>query len=199
MIDDRTVPVPISADAGGWVSTIARLAEISEEEIWLQKRKSARTRRGLPARRPALHAHARYRHGRGTAAGRPQGGDRLGAHHARERARGGLDDPPAPRGAILALQAPGAARPRRAQPDRRGCAAGDQSRRGVHPCLLDGAGAQDARCAADRDIEGRVAHRGLVYAAAPSRDPVRRHGPIGRMHEYRRLVPGSPRRKGLLE
>src|SRR5882762_4338697 len=42
--DDRTLPVAI--DTGhGRVSTLDRLAEIPEEEIWLQKQKSARTRR----------------------------------------------------------------------------------------------------------------------------------------------------------
>jgi integrase/recombinase XerD len=40
--DITTVPVPI---AGVALSTIAQLAQIPEEEIWLQKQKSARTRR----------------------------------------------------------------------------------------------------------------------------------------------------------
>jgi integrase/recombinase XerD len=44
MMDDRSaLPVPI--DAPRRVSTVARLAEIPEEEIWLSKQKSARTRR----------------------------------------------------------------------------------------------------------------------------------------------------------
>jgi len=42
MIDNRTLPVPL---ARGQVSTIDQLAAIPEEEIWLQKQKSARTRR----------------------------------------------------------------------------------------------------------------------------------------------------------
>ncbi|MBV9824748.1 MAG: tyrosine-type recombinase/integrase [Alphaproteobacteria bacterium] len=49
MIDDsRMLPVPIETDTGiapARVSTVARLADIPEEEIWLQKQKSARTRR----------------------------------------------------------------------------------------------------------------------------------------------------------
>jgi site-specific recombinase XerD len=42
MKDSSSLPVSI---AGGAVSTIAQLAAIPEEEIWLQKQKSARTRR----------------------------------------------------------------------------------------------------------------------------------------------------------
>jgi hypothetical protein len=51
MIDhDRSLPVVIAADASvrassKRVSTIIQLAQIPEEEIWLQKQKSARTRR----------------------------------------------------------------------------------------------------------------------------------------------------------
>jgi integrase/recombinase XerD len=42
MSDGRILPVPVAA---GRVSTIGQLALIPEEEIWLQKQKSARTRR----------------------------------------------------------------------------------------------------------------------------------------------------------
>jgi integrase/recombinase XerD len=42
MSDSRTLPIPIAAAR---VSTVAQLAQIPEEEIWLQKQKSARTRR----------------------------------------------------------------------------------------------------------------------------------------------------------
>lgn len=42
MIDNATLPV---LAVRGAVSTIDRLAAIPEEEIWLQKQKSARTRR----------------------------------------------------------------------------------------------------------------------------------------------------------
>jgi len=38
----NTLPMPVT---GGQVSTVAQLARIPEEEIWLQKQKSARTRR----------------------------------------------------------------------------------------------------------------------------------------------------------
>ena len=44
MIDDATVPVPID-NGHSRVSTLDQLADIPEEEIWLQKQKSARTRR----------------------------------------------------------------------------------------------------------------------------------------------------------
>jgi hypothetical protein len=44
MIDDATLPVPLDQKSG-WVSTLDQLAAIPEEEIWLQKQKSARTRR----------------------------------------------------------------------------------------------------------------------------------------------------------
>ena len=44
MIDDTNLPAPI--DTGrGQVSTLDKLADIPEEQIWLQKQKSARTRR----------------------------------------------------------------------------------------------------------------------------------------------------------
>src|SRR5271169_2684171 len=57
----------------------------------------------LPARRAALHAHLVDRDTRGVAPGRPQGGDRLGALHARGRARRIVDDPPPACGLVLAL------------------------------------------------------------------------------------------------
>jgi hypothetical protein len=42
----RTLPVPIGTEAApARVSSIAQLAAIPEEEIWLQKQKSPRTRR----------------------------------------------------------------------------------------------------------------------------------------------------------
>jgi integrase/recombinase XerD len=44
MIDNATLPVAID-NGSGRVSTLDQLAEIPEEEIWLQKQKSARTRR----------------------------------------------------------------------------------------------------------------------------------------------------------
>ena len=45
MDDSSTLPVPIGAETAPRVSAIAQLAQIPEEEIWLQKQKSARTRR----------------------------------------------------------------------------------------------------------------------------------------------------------
>jgi integrase/recombinase XerD len=44
MMDDSST-LPVAADAPRRVSTIAQLADIPEEEIWLSKQKSARTRR----------------------------------------------------------------------------------------------------------------------------------------------------------
>jgi integrase/recombinase XerD len=46
MDDDASLPVPITSTTGrGHVTTLDQLAEIPEETIWLQKQKSARTRR----------------------------------------------------------------------------------------------------------------------------------------------------------
>ena len=44
MIDDTNLPTPIDTGRGR-VSTLEQLADIPEETIWLQKQKSARTRR----------------------------------------------------------------------------------------------------------------------------------------------------------
>ena len=144
MIDDSGLPTPI--DTGHRrLSTLDQLADIPEEEIWLQKQKSARTRRAYRLDVQHFMRTLAITTPDGTAPGRPQGGDRLGALHARDRARRVVDDPPAARGAVLALQASGAARPRGAQPGRRGRAAGDQSRRRLDPRLRESAGAQTAR------------------------------------------------------
>jgi hypothetical protein len=70
MIDDlATLSVPIRADiAPARASTIAQLAAIPEEEIWLAKQKSAHPP-GLSARRSAFHAHADDHFARGVAPG----------------------------------------------------------------------------------------------------------------------------------
>ena len=83
----------------------------------------------LPARRAALYGDASDRHGRRAAPGRPQGGDRLGTLYARERARGVVDDPPAARGAVVAVSAPDRLWRRGAQSGARGGAPGDQPAR----------------------------------------------------------------------
>jgi len=70
----------------------------------------------LPARCAAFYAHARHRRARRAASGRSSRGDRLGTLYARGGARRGVNDPPAARGAVIALQAPGAARPCRKKP-----------------------------------------------------------------------------------
>src|ERR1700728_4302938 len=58
MSDSRTLPIPIAAAR---VSTVAQLSEIPEEEIWLQKQKSARTRRAY--RLDVQHFMATLRNG----------------------------------------------------------------------------------------------------------------------------------------
>src|SRR5262245_44663411 len=46
MMDDvSTLPVSVAGDGNRQPSTIAQLADIPEEEVWLQKQKSAHTRR----------------------------------------------------------------------------------------------------------------------------------------------------------
>jgi hypothetical protein len=62
MDDSSTLPAPIDAGARR-VSTFNQLADIPEEEIWLQKQKSARTRRAYrldaPTRSTAWCANTR--------------------------------------------------------------------------------------------------------------------------------------------
>ncbi|MBV9826970.1 MAG: site-specific integrase [Alphaproteobacteria bacterium] len=41
----RTLPMPVPIAAGAVIATVAQLATIPEEDIWLAKQKSARTRR----------------------------------------------------------------------------------------------------------------------------------------------------------
>jgi len=57
MIDDSGAFGPIDTGSGR-VSTLDQLAEIPEEEIWLQKLEERAHPPRLPARRAALHAHA---------------------------------------------------------------------------------------------------------------------------------------------
>jgi hypothetical protein len=102
MDDDTSLLVPITTGRSH-VSTLDQLADIPEETIWLQKQKSARTRRAYRLDVQHFMAHARDHNAGGAAPGRPQSGHRLGALHARDRARRGVDDPPAPRGIVLAL------------------------------------------------------------------------------------------------
>jgi hypothetical protein len=105
MTDDTTLTTTL--DTGPrQVSTLDRLADIPEEEIWLQKQKSLRTRRayGLDVqhfmRTLAITAQAELRQADHKAV---IAWERF---NARDRARGSLDDPPASRGAVLSLQAP---------------------------------------------------------------------------------------------
>ena len=44
-MDDTSSTLPVPADPPYHVSTVSALADIPEEEIWLSKQKSARTRR----------------------------------------------------------------------------------------------------------------------------------------------------------
>jgi hypothetical protein len=73
-----------------------------------------------------------------------------GSASCADRARGGLDHSPAPRGAVVALKAPDPPRPRPAASRRRGGAAGDQPRRRRDTRLLEGAGAQGPQRATRR-------------------------------------------------
>ena len=88
MTDDRaSLPAPI---ASGRVSTLDRLADIPEEEIWLQKQKRARTRR---AYRLDVQ-HFMHTLGITTPAELRQADHKAviaGALYARGRARRGLD------------------------------------------------------------------------------------------------------------
>jgi hypothetical protein len=62
--DSSTLPAPIGTGTGR-VSILDQLASIPEEEIWLQKQKSARTRR---AYRLDVHSHSHpYRRSRPVA------------------------------------------------------------------------------------------------------------------------------------
>jgi hypothetical protein len=126
MPDDTALP--ILTRPARLPSPLEQLADIPEEEIWLQKQKGARTRRAH--RLDVMHFMRTL--GIASAVELRQadhkGGDRLGALYARDRPRSGLDDPPANRGIVIALQAPGPPRSRRPQPGRRGRATGDQSR-----------------------------------------------------------------------
>jgi hypothetical protein len=101
MTEETTLPTV--TDAGRRLSTVARLAEIPEEEIWLSKQKSARTRRAYWLdvrhfmRTLSISSPGELRQADHKA------GDRLGALYARGRAGRLVDDPPPTRGAILAL------------------------------------------------------------------------------------------------
>jgi hypothetical protein len=68
MNDDATVPVAID-NGHGRVSTLDQLADIPEEEIWLQKQKSARTRRAY--RLDVQHFMRRWRSPRRRSCARP--------------------------------------------------------------------------------------------------------------------------------
>ena len=99
MMDDTTnLPIPI--DPGHRrVSTLERLADIPEEQIWLRKQKSARARRAY--RLDVQHFMRTLAISR-TAPGRPQGGDRLGAL-LRETEHAAASTIRRPRGIVLSL------------------------------------------------------------------------------------------------
>jgi hypothetical protein len=97
------------ADSG----RVSALAAIPEEEIWLSKQKSARTRRAY--RLDVTH----FMHTLSIATPEELRQADHKAVIAWERYMR-EDDPPASRGAVVALQAPGAAQPCVAEPGRRG-------------------------------------------------------------------------------
>ena len=68
MTDDSSLPAPIHT-GDRRLSTLDHLADIPEEEIWLQKQKSARTRRAY--RLDVQHFMARWRSPRRTNCARP--------------------------------------------------------------------------------------------------------------------------------
>jgi hypothetical protein len=103
MMDDSTLPVPIPIGAGGKPGLDPRPARrYPRGRNLVTKAEEPAHPPCLSARRAALHAHAVGHQPRGIAPARPQGGDRLGALYARDRARGGA---PAARRVVLALQA----------------------------------------------------------------------------------------------
>jgi len=93
---------------------IAQLADIPEEEIWLAKQKSKRTRRA------ALHSDAAHQVVWRAAPGGPPRRYRLGAHHARDWRSWPFDCPPQARVAFQPVQASGAPQPCWNQPGRGG-------------------------------------------------------------------------------
>jgi hypothetical protein len=82
MDDSSTLPAPIAAGGNRVSSTVPRLADIPEEEIWLAEAKECPHPARLAARRAAFHAHAGDHDAGRAAPGRPQGGACLGALHA---------------------------------------------------------------------------------------------------------------------
>ena len=78
MDSTATLPAPIDGDAIA-VSTLTRLAADPRRRNLARKAEERAHPPRLPARRAALHAHARHHQRRRAAPGRPQGGDRLGA------------------------------------------------------------------------------------------------------------------------
>src|SRR5215469_15848293 len=113
MIDDSSI-LPVATAAPHHVSTIAALADIPEEEIWLSKQKSARTRRAY--RLDVLHfmrtlsiatpEELRQADHKAVIA--------WGTLYARGRARCLVHNPSPACCAVVALQAPGAPQPRAA-------------------------------------------------------------------------------------
>ena len=59
MANETSLPMTIATGAGR-VSTVARLAAIPEEEIWLSKQKSTRTRRAYRLDCPLMDYGSHY-------------------------------------------------------------------------------------------------------------------------------------------
>ena len=114
MNDGGTLLVRVSR---GGVSTIDQLAAIPEEEIWLAKQKSARTRRAYRLDVRHFMRDARHHHHRRAAPGRSRAVIAWERISAKTRRRA-FDHPPPARGAVQPVQASGAARRRDAKSGR---------------------------------------------------------------------------------
>lgn len=94
--DDRRHHELAGADQQRPRPAVEQLAEVPEETIWLQKQKSVRARRAYRLdvqhfMRALARSASRRRRSCARSTPKPQSGDRLGAVHARDRARGSLD------------------------------------------------------------------------------------------------------------
>ena len=94
------LPVPVIVSSEVRVSTVAQLAEIPEEEIWLAKQKSARTRRAYRLDVRHFMRALGITEIDAAAPGRSPRRHRVGADAARAGRRRSIDHPPPPRGTV---------------------------------------------------------------------------------------------------
>ncbi|MBV9377075.1 MAG: hypothetical protein JO320_18825 [Alphaproteobacteria bacterium] len=124
MPDSPNLPVPLRSRP---IAMLDQLAAIPEEEVWLAKQKSARTRRAY--RLDVRHFMRAFDiTTTDILPGRSSRRYRLGAHAAGAGMRCGVDGTPAAGGAVEPVQASGEARGGEPQSGRRRGAAGDQPR-----------------------------------------------------------------------